>query len=174
MALEDVKRINENKKVKTILIPCLLLNCNDFNILINLNNGEVIKDLETAKGIKITSNVELSPQQKRIFDIALTLKEFTAAEIFARSQVQFSEIYDTLNSFISKNYIVKEGSKYKTTTSFNINFSEYITYAKPEYAKIKYDKILDKAHNPEQLKHFLNAFLKIKSAKECFLVKYEV
>ncbi|MBS3141325.1 DUF87 domain-containing protein [Candidatus Woesearchaeota archaeon] len=173
-SLEDVKIMNENKEVKTILTPCLLLNCNDFNILINLNNGEIIKDLETGKGIKITSNVELSPQQKRIFDIALTLKEFTAAEIFSRSQVQFSEIYDTLNSFIQKNYIAKEGAKYKVTNSFNINFSEYISYAKPEYAKVKYDKILDKTENPEQLKHFLQTFLKIKSSKECFLVKYEI
>jgi DNA helicase HerA-like ATPase/intein/homing endonuclease len=172
-SLEDAKIMNEGKELSTVLVPSLFLNCGDFNVVVNLYSGELIKDIESASGMKLKFNVDLSPQQKRIFDIALQLKEFTAAEIFARSQVQFSEIYDTLNTLAEQNYIEKDGNKFKVTNSFNINFSDYFIYAKPEYAKVKHDKILEKQHNAEQIQHFLQSFIKIKSAKECYLVKYE-
>ncbi|MBU2634386.1 MAG: DUF87 domain-containing protein [Nanoarchaeota archaeon] len=174
-SVEDLKLMHDGDvKVKTNLIPCLYLETENFNLLFNLNTGELVKDIEDYKGEKISINLNLSPQQKRVFNAALNLKEFTAAELFGKSGVQFSEIYDIVNILVNKGYFVKDGTKFKISNNFSLNFEDFSVYDRPDFFRVTYDKKLDKKHNSEEIKAFLSNFIDLKNSKECWLVCYGV
>jgi len=170
ISVEDKKIMGEDVKIN--LVPCLYINCNEFNLLFNLNNGELIEDFESGKGKKVFLKLDLSPQQRRVFDVALSLKEFKAANLFAKSGVQFSEVYDIINILVSKNYFVKISDKFKINPDLNLDFSKFIIYDKPDYFRLDYEKKLDKKFNSEEIKKFLENFIKIKNSKECWLEVY--
>ncbi len=173
---KDIELMTEKKikKIFTKLIPCLFVNFKDFNVLINLNNGELIKEIDTGKGDNFTPKMDLSPQQKKVFDAALTMNSFTSAEIFSKTGLQFSDVYDVVVSLVKKGYFVQEGNKYKLSKSFNLNLQEYACYVSPDFSRIDYDEKLEKIHNSEEILRFLENFSKAKSSKECFLVVYGV
>src|SRR3989344_2058243 len=141
---EDLKLLGEDVKRK--LIPCLYLQCNDFNLLVNMNTGKLINDVESGNGKDVIRKIELSPQQRKVFNSAMTLKEFTAAELFSKSGVQFSEIYDIIGILVNKGYFVKEGNKFRLSNSFNLTPEEFNVYDKPDYHRIEGEK-LDKKFN---------------------------
>ena len=127
--------------------------------------------IKNGNGADIIKRFDLSPQQKRVFDSALALKEFTAAELFSKSGVQFSEIYDIINILLNKGYFIKEGNKYKLSSAFNLNFNEFNIYEKPDFYKVEGNK-LDKKINVHDAVSFLNNFIRIKNQKECWLETY--
>ncbi len=163
---EDIKLLGN--EVSRKLIPCLYVQTEDNNLLVNLNSGKLINNLENGEGKDIIKKLDLSPQQKRVFDSALTLREFTAAELFSKAGVQFSEIYDIIGILVNKGYFVKEGEKYKLSNVFNIEFNAFNIYDKPDYYKVEGDK-LSKNFNNYSIIGFLNNFIKIKNEKECWL-----
>jgi len=166
---EDLKLLGEDVKRK--LIPCLYLQCNDFNLLVNMNTGKLINDVESGNGKDVIRKIELSPQQRKVFNSAMTLKEFTAAELFSKSGVQFSEIYDIIGILVNKGYFVKEGNKFRLSNSFNLTPEEFNVYDKPDYHRIEGEK-LDKKFNVYDIVNFLNNFIKIDNQKECWLEVY--
>ncbi|MBL7147773.1 MAG: ATP-binding protein [Nanoarchaeota archaeon] len=170
ISVEDMELMGN--KVKVNLVPCLYINCSEFNLLVNLNNGELIEDIEGGKGKSIFIKLELSPQQKRVFDVALSLKEFKAADLFAKSGVQFSEVYDIINILVNKNYFVKVNDKFRINPDLDLDFSKFSCYEKPDYFRLEYDKKLEKNYNSEEIKNFLEKFVKIKNSKECWLEVY--
>ena len=166
---EDLILLGE--EVNRKLIPCLYVQTNDCNLLINLNNGKLINNLEKGEGKDVIKKLDLSPQQKRVFDSALMLREFTAAELFSKSGVQFSEIYDIIHILLNKGYFVQEGSKYKLSNTFNFDFNEFNVYSKPDFYRVEGEK-LKKNFNNYEIISFLNNFIKINNEKECWLEVY--
>ncbi|MBI2107370.1 ATP-binding protein [Candidatus Woesearchaeota archaeon] len=164
----------EIKEIKTSLVPCLFANCQEFNLLINLNNGELVNDFENGKGTFFSPKIELSPNQRRIFDAALVMKNFTSAEIFAKTGVQFSDVYDAVTALVKKGYFVQEGNKYKLAQTFNLNFEDYACYVSPDFSRISYDSKLEKNYNSDEVLRFLGNFISVKGNKECYLMSYDV
>ncbi len=173
---KDIELMSERKikDIKTKLIPCLFVDFNDFNVLVNLNNGELIKDIDTGRGDSFTPKMDLSPQQKRVFDAALTMNTFNSAEIFSKTGLQFSDVYDVVTSLVKKGYIAQEGNKYKLSKSFKVNLDDFKCYVSPDFSRVDYDEKLEKVHNSEEVLRFLENFSKAKSSKECYLVVYEM
>ena len=163
---KDLELLGYNVKRK--LIPCLYVQTEDFNLLINLNDGKIIKNLETCEGKDIIKKLELSPQQKKVFDSALSLREFTAAELFSKSGVQFSEIYDIINILVNKGYFIKNVNKYQLSNIFNFDFKDFSIYEKPDYYRIEGEKLIKNFNNYDVI-NFLRNFMKIKNEKECWL-----
>jgi uncharacterized protein len=176
---EDFKIIYGVKQVKIKLVPCMLVNCykdGEFNLLINLHNGHIINELENGTGVPLTANkTNLTPKESRIFYLALGLKSFTAAEIFSKSGVNFSEIYDMLNLLTNKGYLVKNENKYAVNEKFShmADLREYRLYEKIDYNQITFDQKLESAYNADELKDLIGKFVKVKDSKDCFLVLYE-
>ncbi|MAG47751.1 hypothetical protein CL617_04035 [archaeon] len=167
---KDLMLMEDRKDVKTSLIPCLFVNLKDFNVLINLNNGEIIKEIENGKGKKLFFEVNLSEQQKKVFNLALQMKEFNASDIFSKSQVNFSEIYDIINILVSKGYFVKgEGNKFSVNESFNFSLNDFSSYEQPEYLRVEFDNKLEKKINPLDVIKFISSFYEVKNNKECYL-----
>lgn len=179
VSLKDLK-LTGRENVKTVLVPCVFLSCSDaqgdFNLLVNLNNGHIVTDLESGKGVQLKGfNLDaLSPQQKKVMKIALDLKEFRPAEVFSRSGLQFSDLYETIKVMTDKGFFVKSGDKYSLSDklSFFTHVRDAVFYGKVDYSSIEFEEKLDKKVDVQGLVDFLGRFLSIKNEKECWLVVY--
>jgi len=176
---EDLQLIHGDKEIKTNLIPCLFLSCSKdketFSLLINLNNNQIIQDIEKGSGKTLEMpNLNLSPHQTKVFNVALTLNEFKASELFANSGVQFSELYDLIRILTEKGVFVKVGDKYKINEKINLfsDLKEYAIYEKPDFINQEYDEKLEKKTDPSEITNFIKKFVKIENEKECYLINY--
>ncbi|MBS3133667.1 ATP-binding protein [Candidatus Woesearchaeota archaeon] len=170
---KDIGIIEDKKNIRTVLIPCLSVNLKESNVLINLNNGEIIYDVEHGNGKKLFFDINLSSQQKNIFNQALKMREFTASEIFAKSQVNFSEIYDIINILVSKSFFVKIGNKFKVNDAFNVKLEDFALYENPDYFKMEYDEKMEKNFNAVDVVKFIGNFNEVKNYKECWLEMFK-
>ena len=179
ISLNDFKIMNDKKNVKTILIPCGFFTCigvEEFNLVINLHNGEIIIDFDNGRGERFLFDIkDVSMQQRNILNLALNFKEsFTAAELFSRSNLQFSEIYDIINILTTKGYFKKESNYYSINRPYsNIKKLQSMkSYEKIEYKRLDFDELLIDRIKIEYVKEFLSNYFKIKNYKECFLITY--
>jgi len=174
--IEDLKLIY--KEIKTNLIPCSFLTCEDksskYNFLINLTNGNLIEDINNPEGTRINfPNLQLlSPQQERVFLIGSLLKEFKPAEIFSKSGMQFSEVYEIINSLTKKGYFVKKDDKYSIGFDDFFRITEKAIFNGIDFKKISYDNLLEKKKDIDIIKNSLSKFFRITNEKECYLVNY--
>jgi len=175
---EDFKIMN-NRDPKTVLIPCLYLTCDkdneEFNLLIDLYNNGIIKNVDSGESISITlEDIVLSNNQKKIFSVAVTLDEFKPSELFAKSQVQFSEVYDIVTTLANKGIFIKVGDKFKLNDKLNVfsNLKELSCFKDVDFENIRYDEKLNAKHDVNEILNFLGRFVKIKEERECFLVRY--
>ena len=82
-----------------------IINCKKilYNLLLNLENGHVVKDYEDRR----TDCNRFGLSENKIFLAMVKQKEgFTAAEAFAKSGLQFSEVYDVVNGLVKKGYLI--------------------------------------------------------------------
>ncbi|MFA4886878.1 MAG: DUF87 domain-containing protein [Candidatus Nanoarchaeia archaeon] len=168
------------KKGKIVLFPSLLLTCKQkglqFNILINLANAHLIKDLEKGTGEQLYGLEKLSDKEKKILDLVKnTGTEFTTAHLFSTSGMQFSEIHDLVNAILKKGYFEKIGSNYKLSKILTayMNLSSFKCNEKNEFKKIDYTEIKESKVNKQDVQDLLKSFLEIQGVKDCYLVNYE-
>ena len=169
-----------SKKGKLVLLPSLLLTCKQkgmqFNILINLTNAHLIKDLEKGTGEQLYGLEKLSDKEKKILDLVKnTGTEFTTAHLFSASGMQFSEIHDIVNTLVKKSYFEKAGSGYKLSKILTayMNLSTFKCNEKNEFKKIDYSEIKEGKVNKQDVQELLKSFLEIQGVKDCYLVNYE-
>lgn len=183
VTVKDLQLMSDKPiQIRTLLLPCIMVMCsqdgNEFNILIDMANGKIITNTETGEGIELSKfNLpDLSTQQNKILQVALKLKEFKPSELFAKSGIQFSELYDIVNILAKKGYLTKDNEKYKINEQIQklSGLQQYAYYDKIDYARVEFDKKLEKKIELDKVKEFLSRFLAIKNAKECYLMLYEL
>jgi len=166
---QDLELIGENMKAN--LVPCLYIQSEDCSLLFNLNDGKLIKNIRNGDGVEIIKEIDLSGSQKRIFDTALSLKEFSAAEIFSKSGVQFSDLHSTLGILVNKGYLAKDGNNFRLSGNLNVNFNDFNIYDKPEFRRVEGEK-LDKNIKVYDVLNFVKSLTKVDNYKECWLEVY--
>lgn len=180
---KDLQLMSEKPiKVKTLLLPCAMLMCvqekKEFNILVELSTGKIVTNTETGEGFDITkiSMPDLSSQQSRVMQLAVKMKEFKPSEMFAKSGMQFSELYDIVNILAKKGYLLKDNDKFRVSEQLKklAEIEAFSCYDRIDYARANFDQKLEKRITLEKVKEILSKFLTIKNAKECYLVLYDV
>ncbi|MDD5331789.1 MAG: ATP-binding protein [Candidatus Nanoarchaeia archaeon] len=180
VSLKDLKLMYGNVNIKTVLVPCLFLTVRygneDINLIFNLNSGEIVNNLENGKGVNVNLELGLSLREKRLLGTALILKEFKAAELFSKSGMQFSEVYDMVSSLTNKGVFLRAGDMYKLSDKLNfvVNLDRYRVYDKVEFSSLNYDNKLASNFTMEKVKELLGDFLEIKEMQECNLVLYSI
>lgn len=176
-SIKDIKLMSEKpiKDVKTILVPCAFFNCDGFNLLVNLNNGELIIDIDEVKSVKLPK-LNLTKSQLKVFRSVFGKKTFTPADLFAKSGLQFSEIHDMVNVLTDKGYLVKDGKVFMLNRNYKIysELEKYGVFDKVDFSRIKFDKQLGKGYGLKEVKDVLGNFVSIQESKECWLVSYHV
>ncbi len=177
-SIGDLKLIH-GTDFSTTLIPCKSITLNqggeDFPILVNLTNNEFIIDPNSGKSTIINfPKLELSPSQQRVFDIALKQGSFKPADLFSKSGLQFSEIYDIINSLTTKGLFTKQGETYTISPTIKnlTNLKQLACYERVDYARVTFDKKLPTTNNGDTLLNLLSRFATITNEKECWFVQY--
>ena len=178
-SIQDLKLMDEDiKDIKVVLIPCAYLTCkseHEFYLLVNLSNSEIITDFENGKGAKLEFSLQqLSPTQNKVFRTALGLKQFSAAELFSKSGVQFSEIYDIINILVNKGFFTRNGSNFMLNEKFNFDYKKLSCYERVEYGRVNYDLKIDKKISADDARKLLMNFFNVINLRECFLVVYDI
>ncbi|MBI5797728.1 DUF87 domain-containing protein [Candidatus Woesearchaeota archaeon] len=181
--MEDVKLMHGHDTHVTLeLVPAVMMSCSrkgeEFRILIDLLQLQVIDNLEQLSGVSLLKlQLEgINPKQEELLGIAVKLGEtIRANDLFAKSGMQFSELYETMTVLVRKGYFVREGNDYKLSSSmaFLANIDQKQAYSPLSYAKSSGEKIPAK-YSYEVVKDFLNKFFEVKAVKECFIEKYNV
>ena len=180
-SLKDIE-LSSQRKIKskeTFLIPCLFLqlqrDSNSYNILINLYENKIIKNPDTLESIPI-ENFKFSDNQLKIVKLAVNMKSFTPAELFNLSKMQFSEVYDVIRNLTQKGFFVKDNNSFVLNKQFSYLFeiNKFNIYKKPEYLKIKYDKILEAKYKKENILDLFSKFFNIVNSKECYLEYFRI
>ena len=166
---QDMELIGENMKVK--LIPCLYIQSDDSSLLFNLYNGKLVKNIRNGDGVEVIKEINLSGSQKRIFDTAISLKEFSAAEMFSKSGVQFSDLHSTLGTLVNKGYLIKEGNNFRLSASMNVDFNEFNVYDKPEFRRSDGERLVKNIKVYDVI-NYVSSLIKINNYKECWLEVY--
>ena len=184
LSLQDIQIIKGNKDIKIKLIPCIFLKCksklpsktqtlSDFSLLINLNNGQIINNIETASGFKIPEINSLPESQMKMLKLAIILGEFTPSEAFAKSGMQFSEVYDIVNTLANKGFLIRD-TKFSLSNSLKPlhDLSKFAVYEKVNFMKVDNAEKLNKQAEPEKIKATISNFTNILDTKECYLIVY--
>jgi len=180
---EDIKLLVD-KKIKTlrsILVPCSLVSCNDngfeFNLLLNLVNGQIVTDIErgTGKNFDVKFS-KLSDKENKVFTLALNMKQFAASDLFSKSGLMFSEVYDIINSLVKKGLLVKDKDKYVVSDNLStfLNLKNLAFYEKNEFLGLEYDEKLKPTYDLKITLDLFRKFINVINYKECFIVKYDV
>ncbi|MFH1972576.1 MAG: ATP-binding protein [archaeon] len=177
-SVEDYKLMH-GKKPKVELIPAILLTCEqnneDFNVLVELINLNIVSDLEKVSGNSLLNlNIDkISPKLQGVVDTAIKLKSFKPADIFGKAGIQFSELFDAMKDLEKKGYLVQDGTQYRVSESieFLSSLNEYRFYDPIDFVRVEGEK-LEAKYPLETVKDFLSKFVDIKNIKECFVVKY--
>lgn len=179
--VEEIRQKNERKiiEIRKFLVPCLFLRLKkdneEFCVLVNLYNKEIIVDKERIGGVKLPDIDRLSPNQIKILKIAIETGKFSAAEIFNKSKIQFSDVYDVINSLTESGLFIKNKS-YELSKELNVlaRLNEFKCLEKPDFSRVSfYDKI-DKNFNEVDVTKMLGNFFDIRESKECWLEAFKM
>jgi len=184
LSKDEIKSLVNRKitSLKAMLVPCYMFGCVkdkvEFNILINLNNGNIVNDLERCSGKSLVLNLDkLSEKENKVLNLCISLnKEVTPAEVFQSSGLMFSEAFDILNNLVKKGILVVNGKSYSFSESLSalVNLKSLACYEKNEFVSFEFDGKLDVNYKVNDLANLLKRFVEVKNFKECNLVKYDV
>lgn len=181
--LEDVKLMHGSAvKVSLQLLPAVLMLCSrkgeEFKILIDLVDLQVIEKLEDVSGLSLLKLhlEELNFKQEQLLNIALKEgKEMKATELFAKSGMQFSELYQSMDVLVRKGYLTRVGNDYTLSPSleFLASIDQKQFYHPIVYGRSSGEKVVAK-YPYQVIKDFLNKFFEVKDVKECWVERYRV
>ena len=180
---EDIKLLVDKKikNLKSILVPCCLLSFNDngfqFNLLLNLVNGCIVNDVERGTGKSFDVKIgKLSDKETKVFNTATNMKQFVAADLFSKSGLMFSEVYDIINSLVKKGILKKEKDKYSLSDNLNLflNLKDLAFYEKNEFIGLEYDEKLKPNYDLHETLNLFKRFANVENYKECFIIKYDI
>ena len=101
----------------------------------------------------------------------ISLKEFSAAEMFSKSGVQFSDLHSTLGTLVNKGYLIKEGNNFRLSASMNVDFNEFNVYDKPEFRRSDGERLVKNIKVYDVI-NYVSSLIKINNYKECWLEVY--
>ncbi|MEM4268380.1 MAG: ATP-binding protein [Candidatus Woesearchaeota archaeon] len=169
------------KKILTVLVPCVLFACNsrkqEFNLLVEMVEGTVVQDIEASqvKSAHLPELDKLGKDELRLLETAFKLKQFDMAELIKASG-QALDADMLLKNLVEKGYVVLSGpARYEISDKYILsNLSKHAFFGKIEFLNIPFDRMIEKVQRLDSVKARLSKFTAIKDLRECYLVHYVV
>jgi len=175
-SLTDVEIMNPGSSVKAVLIPSYLFLCKekdkDFALLVEMENGEVVVDVENYVTKKLPRLSELTGEEIKVLKFSYTKTKFKEEDAVKKIGLDATEI---LGSLVKKGLILKKDNIYNLNDGFIFSqLSKNACYSKVEPESIPYSEKREKKIRLDSMKAELSKFVEVKDQQECFTVKYVV
>ncbi|MBT7902285.1 ATP-binding protein [Candidatus Woesearchaeota archaeon] len=171
ISVEELRLMSESpiEKIETYLIPALFINCDSFNILVDLVQGKVIKDIDANNAFELPDIAQLSPNQLNILSIALELKEFGMAHLIGKG-LEFHHSQNMLKDLMGKELITCENQKYSLNNKLALNLEKVSFIGRVEYGNTKYDTKIEPTITQDTILAKVSPLTKVIESKECFII----
>lgn len=175
-SLPDVEIMNPGSIVKAVLVPSFLFLCKekdkDFALLIEMENGEVIVDVENYKTKKLPKLQELNSEEIKVLKFSYTKKNFREEDAVKKIGLEAATI---LGELVKKGLILKKDSIYNLNEDYIFSqLSKVSCYSKVEADSTPYSEKREKKVRLDSMKAELSKFVEVKDQQECFTVKYVI
>lgn len=176
---KDLRLMEGKEKISPILIPALLItaekNKRKFRLLIERVKGHLVKDIDTKNTISLPDLTHLSPSQRELLDVMLSLKKFSLAKLNEKTKLAILKLKDYLEFFQKENLIKREKEIYSLTQTALIKLhpERFQFFDKIGFSQIDYKSKLQPKISKEEIKNRLD-FLDIKDIKDCYVVYYRI
>ncbi|MBN2423234.1 ATP-binding protein [Candidatus Woesearchaeota archaeon] len=175
---KDLKIMSDReiKGIETTLIPGYLILCsekrNEFNLLIEMINGDVIIDLDNFKTKKLPSLENLSSDEIRVLHTAFKFKNFEEEDLIKKLSFNAGNIIEGL---IKKKLLVKTGNKISLSDEYIFShLSNNACFEKIQFVEINYNNRLNRKISIDRIKENISKFCTIKDMRECYILRYDI
>jgi uncharacterized protein len=169
---KDLKLMSGKEKVSRVLVPATMFLCQEkeeYHILMESENGEVLVDIETFKTKRLPKLETLSQTELKLLHTAFQLKEFTEIDLLKKGIWEKHEIL----SLMEKGYLVQQADKMMLSDLYILTqLSKAASFSKIEYKSVHYDTKIEPKISVDMMKENLSKFTKVKDSRECFILKY--
>jgi len=164
---------DEVKNIKTELIPCALVGCrdnnNDFNILVELINGQIVTEKDKLQFKRLPEMKKLN--RKKMSILKLLFKE-NKVNLLALKE-NLGDVEKEIDDLINNNYLVKEENTLSMSDQYIFSkLSLAANFDKINFSKIRFDHKKQPAVKWEALKDELSKFTTVIDKADCFLVHH--
>ena len=178
LSLDDFKLRSGSSEIRTDIVPCCLLECQQgnthFHLLVDLEKAQFVTSVDSRRGQSILNSLgPLSEQEQKVMRIACGLPSpFTPAALFTTSGLQFSELYDVVKQLQKKHYVAEVDGAYKLSDALGVFLSlhDFSCTVQPQFRALQYDRKLPEKFNISEILEFLSRFVTVVSQKPVWMV----
>ncbi len=175
ITLEDMKVMNPDYDVKAVIVPSYLFLCKEkdkeFKVLVEMENGEIVVDVDEFKTKRLPRLQELSPEEIKILKFAYTKKNFTEEDVIKKG---FSlDSTKTIKELVKKDFVIKNGSEFVLSDDYIFSsLSKNACLYKVEVDANKYGDKVEKKAKLDVVKSELTKFTEVLDKQDCYVLKY--
>ncbi|MBN2881038.1 ATP-binding protein [Candidatus Woesearchaeota archaeon] len=167
---------NKDWIFKKKLIPAIMFNCsqkdNEYKILIELDNGEVVLNVDTLDTAKLPDLDKLSRKEIQTLSQAFQLKKFSLNG-FIQTNGSGLDIKITLDNLVKKGFLLGSSTSYELNPKVILgSLNEFACFEKIRFESIDL-KTEPINSNLDEIKTHLKRFTEIIDYEDCYIVKYE-
>jgi len=170
--LDKLKMQNISKEIVTYLIPAVIVDCGEFELLAELVRGGIVVDIDTSRIVDFISLEELSMNELNVLEQGMMLGKFTANDI--KTELNYFRLEAMFLDLIKRELLTLEDNKYKVSdrVQFVYHPEDYATDVIPETIEVE-GKKLDAKTTVHAVKDRINRIAKVNNYKECWILYYK-
>ncbi len=165
------------KSIRNVLVPGAMFMCDSgkrkFNLLVSLNDGGIVTDIDNFKTSYLPELDKLSSQELQTLEMAFKMKSFTKND--AVSKTGNMKVTDFLYSLVEKGYLHYKDGTFTISQRYVLShLSNYASYSKIEFENIDVKSKQSAEISIDKMKESLSKFVNVVDQRECSILKYEI
>jgi len=170
--LEKLKKENPGKEIVSYLIPAAVIDCGDYDLLVELVKGGVVVDIDSSYIVNFVSLEELSMNEISVLEQGIKLGSFTANDI--KLDMNHFRVESLLMDLVRKELLTVDDKRYKVGHRFRLIYhpEDYAIDVIPETIEVEGIKLEAKSKIYE-VKDRINRIAKVNNLKECWILYHK-
>jgi hypothetical protein len=171
--IEQMRSENPGKEVVSYLIPAAILECDKFDLLIELVSGGVVIDIDSSNIIYPPSLDEMSMNELTILEQGMKLDSFNAKEV--QQGINFFKVEAILSDMVKRKLVTIKDNKYQVGDRFRFLYhpEKYSGSFIPEKMEVDGTKMEPKVKIAD-VRDMIDRVVKVNTVKECWIYYHKV
>lgn len=172
-SLEELQILNPHREFKSYLIPAVMLDTDDFSVLVELVQGTVVLDIENAKMVRIVGPSDMTAAEFNVMKQGMQHEWFDESHI--RIGLSEFRLRNILDNMCKKDLLLWKDRKYKVCDGFLFQFFPEKFSFRKELVEIRDIKSLKAKKLPanttaEEAKQTIGNFISINRTFPCHIL----